>query len=74
MDDSDDSEWSWNNLNTLCWAIGSISGAMDEMQEKMRADLEKLVQDKEAEINEMVTVLDTLKAEIGKSEISKDSL
>jgi len=47
---------------------------MDEMQEKMRADLEKLVQDKEAEINEMVTVLDTLKAEIGKSEISKDSL
>lgn len=20
-------EWSWNNLNTLCWAIGSISGA-----------------------------------------------
>jgi len=47
---------------------------MDEMQEKMRADLEKLVQDKEAEINEMVTVLDNLKAEIGKSEISKDSL
>lgn len=23
----DSSEWSWNNLNTLCWAIGSISGA-----------------------------------------------
>ena len=22
------SEWSWNNLNTLCWAIGSISGAL----------------------------------------------
>ena len=22
------SEWSWKNLNTLCWAIGSISGAM----------------------------------------------
>lgn len=21
-------EWSWQNLNTLCWAIGSISGAM----------------------------------------------
>ena len=19
-------EWSWKNLNTLCWAIGSISG------------------------------------------------
>ena len=24
----DGSEWSWGNLNTLCWAIGSISGAM----------------------------------------------
>ena len=26
----DGSEWSWSNLNTLCWAIGSISGAMSE--------------------------------------------
>lgn len=26
-------EWSWNNLNTLCWAIGSISGSMVEDQE-----------------------------------------
>ena len=24
----DGSEWSWNNINRLCWAIGSISGAM----------------------------------------------
>lgn len=30
----DGSEWSWNNLNTLCWAIGSISGAMSEETEK----------------------------------------
>jgi exportin-1 len=30
----DGSEWSWNNLNTLCWAIGSISGAMNEEDEK----------------------------------------
>ncbi|CAH0702443.1 unnamed protein product [Spodoptera exigua] len=28
------SEWSWKNLNTLCWAIGSISGAMMEEDEK----------------------------------------
>jgi exportin-1 len=28
------SEWSWNNLNTLCWAIGSISGALTESAEK----------------------------------------
>ncbi|XP_042428543.1 protein EXPORTIN 1A-like [Zingiber officinale] len=26
-------EWSWNNLNALCWAIGSISGSMMEEQE-----------------------------------------
>jgi exportin-1 len=30
----DGSNWSWNNLNTLCWAIGSISGAMSEDEEK----------------------------------------
>lgn len=30
----DGTEWSWNNLNTLCWAIGSISGAMSEETEK----------------------------------------
>jgi len=30
----DGSEWSWDNLNKLCWAIGSISGAMSEDTEK----------------------------------------
>jgi len=30
----DGSEWSWHNLNTLCWAIGSISGALSNSQEK----------------------------------------
>jgi exportin-1 len=30
----DQSEWSWHNLNTLCWAIGSISGALTESQER----------------------------------------
>ncbi|KAI0041543.1 hypothetical protein FA95DRAFT_1683146 [Auriscalpium vulgare] len=30
----DGTEWSWQNLNTLCWAIGSISGAMNEETEK----------------------------------------
>ncbi|XP_062104078.1 protein EXPORTIN 1A-like isoform X1 [Humulus lupulus] len=25
--------WNWNNLNTLCWAIGSISGSMMEEQD-----------------------------------------
>ncbi len=27
-------EYSWHNLNTLCWAIGSISGSMTEDEEK----------------------------------------
>ncbi len=27
-------EYSWHSLNTLCWAIGSISGAMTEDEEK----------------------------------------
>ncbi len=27
-------EYSWTRLNTLCWAIGSISGAMAEDDEK----------------------------------------
>ncbi|XP_046918436.2 exportin-1 emb [Dermatophagoides farinae] len=30
----DGTEWSWKNLNTLCWAIGSISGAMLEEEER----------------------------------------
>lgn len=30
----DGSEWSWHNINTLCWAIGSISGTMSEAMEK----------------------------------------
>lgn len=45
------------------------ASAFDEMQEKLQGDLETLVKDKEAEIQELVTVLDSLKAEIGKSEI-----
>eukprot|EP00300_Choanocystis_sp_HF-7_P013821 c18464_g1_i2.p1 GENE.c18464_g1_i2~~c18464_g1_i2.p1 ORF type:complete len:953 (-),score=291.63 c18464_g1_i2:86-2776(-) len=28
------SEWGWDRLNTLCWAIGSISGAINEDREK----------------------------------------
>ncbi|KAJ2500172.1 Karyopherin transporter [Coemansia sp. RSA 1972] len=30
----DGTEWSWSNLNKLCWAIGSISGSMSEDQER----------------------------------------
>ena len=26
----DGTQWTWRNLNTLCWAFGSISGAMNE--------------------------------------------
>jgi exportin-1 len=34
MNQVNGSEWSWKNLNTLCWAIGSISGAMHDEDEK----------------------------------------
>jgi hypothetical protein len=30
----DGSEFSFDNLNTLCWAIGSISGTLPENEEK----------------------------------------
>ncbi|KAF7345640.1 Importin N-terminal domain-containing protein [Mycena venus] len=30
----DGSEWSWQNINSLCWAIGSISQTMNEETEK----------------------------------------
>eukprot|EP00124_Ichthyophonus_hoferi_P003430 Ihof_evm3s296 gene=Ihof_evmTU3s296 len=31
---TDENYWSWKGLNTLCWAIGSISGSMTEEKEK----------------------------------------
>ncbi|KAG0255895.1 Karyopherin transporter [Mortierella polycephala] len=34
MKQMDGSEWGWTKLNQLCWAIGSISGAMNEDAEK----------------------------------------
>ena len=30
----DGSEWSFDNINSLCWAIGSISGTLKEAEEK----------------------------------------
>ncbi|OIR57119.1 MAG: exportin 1 [Amphiamblys sp. WSBS2006] len=30
----DDEGWSWNRINKVCWAIGSVSGAMDTDLEK----------------------------------------
>ncbi|KAG0245961.1 CRM1 C terminal-domain-containing protein [Mortierella sp. GBAus27b] len=34
MRQMDGTEWGWTKLNQLCWAIGSISGAMNEEAEK----------------------------------------
>lgn len=55
----DNSEWSWNNLNTLCWAIGSISGAMGEEDERkflvtVIKDLLQLVEMKRGKDNKAV--------------------
>lgn len=30
----DGSEWSFDNLNSICWAIGSLSGCLPEGEEK----------------------------------------
>jgi exportin-1 len=55
----DGSEWSWQNLNTLCWAIGSISGAMNEESEKrflihVIKDLLRLCEEKRGKDNKAV--------------------
>ncbi|KAF6003242.1 Exportin-1 [Cyanidiococcus yangmingshanensis] len=55
----DGSEWSWQNLNTLCWAIGSISGAMSEESEKrflihVIKDLLRLCEEKRGKDNKAV--------------------
>ncbi len=57
----DGSEWSWNNLNTLCWAIGSISGAMSKfpLQNKYTI-LMHLSADEETEKRFLVTVIKDL--------------
>lgn len=55
----DGSEWSWQNINQLCWAIGSISGAMNEDTEKrflvtVIKDLLSLVEIKRGKDNKAV--------------------
>jgi exportin-1 len=61
----DGSEWSWANLNTLCWAIGSISGAMNEEAEKrflvqVIKDLLGLVEVKRGKDNKAVVASDIM--------------
>jgi exportin-1 len=53
------SEWSWDNLNKLCWAVGSISGALSEEAEKrflvmVIKDLLSLVEMKRGKDNKAV--------------------
>jgi exportin-1 len=57
----DGSEWSWNNLNTLCWAIGSISGAMSELLVlALKSVADPHVLDEETEKRFLVTVIKDL--------------
>ncbi|KAK0203228.1 CRM1 C terminal-domain-containing protein [Desarmillaria ectypa] len=61
----DGTEWSWQNLNTLCWAIGSISGAMNEDTEKrflvtVIKDLLGLVEQKRGKDNKAVIASDIM--------------
>ncbi|KAJ1533811.1 Karyopherin transporter [Nowakowskiella sp. JEL0078] len=61
----DGSEWSWDNLNKLCFAIGSISGAMGEEMEKrflvqVIKDLLGLVEMKKGKDNKAVVASDIM--------------
>ena len=56
----DGSEWSWNNLNTLCWAIGSISGAMSMCILLITRAILTLLSDEETEKRFLVTVIKDL--------------
>ena len=53
------SKFTWGGLNTLCWAIGSVSGAMSEEEEKrfliiVIKDLLKLCEDQKGKDNKAV--------------------
>ncbi|RNA06418.1 exportin-1-like isoform X1, partial [Brachionus plicatilis] len=59
MNQMNGAEWSWKNLNSLCWAIGSISGAMYEEDEKrflvtVIKDLLGLVEQKRGKDNKAI--------------------
>jgi exportin-1 len=56
----DGSEWSWNNLNTLCWAIGSISGAMSQFEIGYMKLFIYFITDEETEKRFLVTVIKDL--------------
>nr|4HAZ_C Chain C, Exportin-1 [Saccharomyces cerevisiae] len=61
----DGSEWSWHNINTLSWAIGSISGTMSEDTEKrfvvtVIKDLLDLCVKKSGKDNEAVVASDIM--------------
>lgn len=61
----DGSEWSWHNINTLSWAIGSISGTMSEDTEKrfvvtVIKDLLALTEKKRGKDNKAVVASDIM--------------
>nr|7CND_C Chain C, CRM1 isoform 1 [Saccharomyces cerevisiae] len=61
----DGSEWSWHNINTLSWAIGSISGTMSEDTEKrfvvtVIKDLLGLTEQKRGKDNKAVVARDIM--------------
>nr|6X2O_C Chain C, Exportin-1 [Saccharomyces cerevisiae]6X2W_C Chain C, Exportin-1 [Saccharomyces cerevisiae]6X2X_C Chain C, Exportin-1 [Saccharomyces cerevisiae]6X2Y_C Chain C, Exportin-1 [Saccharomyces cerevisiae]6XJR_C Chain C, Exportin-1 [Saccharomyces cerevisiae]6XJS_C Chain C, Exportin-1 [Saccharomyces cerevisiae]6XJU_C Chain C, Exportin-1 [Saccharomyces cerevisiae] len=61
----DGSEWSWHNINTLSWAIGSISGTMSEDTEKrfvvtVIKDLLGLCEQKRGKDNKAVVASDIM--------------
>lgn len=54
----DGSEWSWSNLNTLCWAVGSIAGTMSKPISAIKLGL--LLVDEETEKRFLVNFIKEL--------------
>eukprot|EP00917_Polyrhabdina_sp_WS-2016_P023147 GHVP01050148.1.p1 GENE.GHVP01050148.1~~GHVP01050148.1.p1 ORF type:complete len:1069 (+),score=187.75 GHVP01050148.1:61-3207(+) len=62
---SDPSKWSWNRINTVCWAVGSISGTLEKEAEQtflvfVIRDLLSLCDEKEGKDNKAVVASDIM--------------
>ena len=64
-------QFNWSGLNTLCWAIGSISGAMGETDEKrflviVIKDLLRLCEEQKGKDNKAVVEIIAVEAVFAK--------
>ncbi|KAG2136045.1 CRM1 C terminal-domain-containing protein [Suillus clintonianus] len=67
----DGSEWSWQNLNTLCWAIRSISGAMSKRLATVIKDFLGLCEIKRGQDNKAAATSDIMYINFLKTVVNK---